>query len=332
MAVSISGNNIKERKDWVDFIRGLAVLLVVIGHANSSTYPFFLFTSPIKMPLFFVVSGYLFNNRNGSYPVFLKNLFIRIIIPWLFLGLFPIVFMIPLKGFEVFPQYLMKMISGESIWFMPCFIIGEILFFSTLRFFEKKEVGVIFVSLLLAGIGYYLTKRHCLDYGMTNRAMTVQAFFLMGWVFRKHEEKLFKIKWWYVVSGLLGYLAICVFNYSIYPDMSIDVHIGEYLNPGISVLQISLGCWLSFAIAKSIKQYPKWSTQFGKDSLLIYIWSPYIMLGLLKLSRLITPIDGSFWWLSIIAIISCCVCCLIAMPINKYTPVLLGKRNRNGKR
>ena len=138
MVESITGNKIKTRKDWVDIVRGLAVTLVVIGHASPNAYTFFLVTSPVKMPLFFVISGYLFNLRNGSYALFLKNLFLRVIIPWLFLGLVPIAFMIPFKGFHYFVQYFFQMLSGESIWFMPCFIIGEIIFFSLLKFFCNK--------------------------------------------------------------------------------------------------------------------------------------------------------------------------------------------------
>ena len=104
MVENVVNNSFQERKDWIDIIRGLAVVLVVIGHAAPESYPFFLLTSPIKMPLFFVISGYLFNARNGSYQRFFKNLLIKVIIPWFFLGLTPVIMMAPFKGISYFTQ------------------------------------------------------------------------------------------------------------------------------------------------------------------------------------------------------------------------------------
>ena len=58
----------------IDALRGLAMLLVVFGHSTKGLYPFYVFTSPVKMPLFFALSGYLMNvdREEGS---FLKNIF-----------------------------------------------------------------------------------------------------------------------------------------------------------------------------------------------------------------------------------------------------------------
>ena len=56
---------IKSRKDWIDALRALAIILVVLGHQLRGVAEYFIFTSPIKMPLFFAISGYLFKARNG---------------------------------------------------------------------------------------------------------------------------------------------------------------------------------------------------------------------------------------------------------------------------
>ena len=50
-----------KRKGWVDALRGMAIILVVYGHSAKGFSEYFLFTSPIKMPLFFAISGYVFN-------------------------------------------------------------------------------------------------------------------------------------------------------------------------------------------------------------------------------------------------------------------------------
>ena len=55
----------KKRIEWIDICRGLAIILVIIGHSNLETGMAFNLKSIIysfHMPLFFVLSGYLFYN------------------------------------------------------------------------------------------------------------------------------------------------------------------------------------------------------------------------------------------------------------------------------
>lgn len=78
----------KQRMEWLDCLRAVAMVFVIYGHINNSAWQFFLFTSPIKIPLFFAVSGYLFKN-GGQVLTKVKKLFISIIIPYFFLSLFP---------------------------------------------------------------------------------------------------------------------------------------------------------------------------------------------------------------------------------------------------
>ena len=40
------------RKEWIDALRALAIVLVVLGHQLRGVAEYFIFTSPIKMPLF----------------------------------------------------------------------------------------------------------------------------------------------------------------------------------------------------------------------------------------------------------------------------------------
>lgn len=42
-----------ERKTWIDALRALAIIMVVLGHQVKGEDAYFLFTSPVKMPLFF---------------------------------------------------------------------------------------------------------------------------------------------------------------------------------------------------------------------------------------------------------------------------------------
>ena len=54
------------RKGWVDALRGLAILLVMYGHCVDNMVGYFVFTSPVKMPLFFAITGYVFKLNEGG--------------------------------------------------------------------------------------------------------------------------------------------------------------------------------------------------------------------------------------------------------------------------
>ena len=79
--------NKKIRLEWIDVLRALAILLVVYGHRitylknDVDGFWFYeaysVFLNPIKMPLFFALSGYLFRIRQGGDIAFFKKTFIN---------------------------------------------------------------------------------------------------------------------------------------------------------------------------------------------------------------------------------------------------------------
>lgn len=64
-------NEKKSRVEWIDILRGFAILLVILGHNNP---PFMAYIYGFHMPLFFILSGYLFDEKLS-----LKEHFKRII-------------------------------------------------------------------------------------------------------------------------------------------------------------------------------------------------------------------------------------------------------------
>lgn len=129
----------KQREDWVDALRALAIVLVVLGHQIPEITPYFVVTSPVKMPLFFAISGYLFTLKVAK--TYYKKVLLTLIVPWIALGLLPQLLMMPIKGITHTLCYFENMLSGEVLWFMPCFIIASILFFHIYKLTRMSVVG-----------------------------------------------------------------------------------------------------------------------------------------------------------------------------------------------
>ena len=62
----------RERIAWVDGLRGIAILLVVLGHVNP---PFKKIIYGFHMALFFIISGFLFKDcYDKNFPNGLKHI------------------------------------------------------------------------------------------------------------------------------------------------------------------------------------------------------------------------------------------------------------------
>lgn len=315
-----------QRLDWVDALRAIAIMLVVFGHCAPGAKAFFVWTSPVKIPLFFFISGFLFKD-DRTFNSFLKNRFHRIIIPWLFLGIIPGLLFIPVRGFGSFLKYCVDVIDGTSLWFMPCFVIGEVIHFF-LRRIAKNEPLFVLVTLLLSITGYLLIEHHFLDVAMINRALSVQLFFTGGFLIRRHGvflHKYFKI---IVFSSFILYTGLTFLNSYVAGGDSIDVHLGRYSQIYFNIPIIAFGCTSLFLVFQNISIIPKWFLFIGKNTLIIYILHDWFILFLTKtLIHLGVPKELPEFCLSLISFLwGISLCCVVSLLINKYCPFLIGGR------
>ena len=70
-------------RDESNIIKGILILLIVLGHNH-----FFLsgYISTFHVPIFFMISGYLFSNKKG-YKQFIKSKFDSLIKPYFFFSI-----------------------------------------------------------------------------------------------------------------------------------------------------------------------------------------------------------------------------------------------------
>lgn len=80
-----------ERNQYIDFLRGLTILVVVFGHAiqgannGISTNPVHLVIQSFQMALLFIISGYVigYSKIDGNYKAALKRRTKRLLLPYL---------------------------------------------------------------------------------------------------------------------------------------------------------------------------------------------------------------------------------------------------------
>ena len=319
-----------ERKQWLDFLRGVAMLLVVWEHL-ATTWTFeFAITGAIKMPLFFAITGYLFHDRKGNVLLFLKKLFFSIILPWFLLSL---VWLKPIYALltghaDKIPGYFYTFISGETLWFFPCLILAECLFFLIRKFIKNVYVQYA-VMFALAAAGMLINGGGKVRFALWDNAMIVQAYLLFGYWFRNNEALLYKTvgKWQAGIPLAVVYAALVGVTLYFYPGAFIDVHHAKYFNLPICIVMIFVGLLLLFVYAQKLPRFPRWIVFVGQNTLLFYIghYWPRSVLSLAERYLHIALPDNVLGYVVKFVFI-CVVMSVLALLFNRFLPFAVGKK------
>lgn len=194
-----------KRNDFIDFLKGIGIILVVIGHVsqngriNDFIYSF-------HMPLFFFISGFLFNYRKEN---FTKNKFKKIMIPYFISCIVFYLYwllierkirnqnidvMMPLKNIFCMQSINDGYVFNIVLWFLPCLFIVENIFYYCNKIFKNKvELTASLLGLISLIFNYFIVYKKFLNlenyrlYFCLDSAFMVMLFYCLGVLARKYE-------------------------------------------------------------------------------------------------------------------------------------------------
>ena len=163
-----------ERIAWIDFAKGVAIILVVLGHALKYGSDLWRFIFVFHMPFFFVMAGFLLNlNKWGgaeNFKAFASKLFKRLLVPYYIAELlwYPIWFVVChemhlLNYLQLWatikPSYAFTAIfigNGNDIglilgqlWFLPALLCAEIIFVKLFNRLNKFGAEVLALAVAI---------------------------------------------------------------------------------------------------------------------------------------------------------------------------------------
>ena len=315
------------RKPWLDALRALAMIFVVYGHMYNGSNEYFVFTSAVKIPLFFAVSGYLFSAKH-SYADFFKKLFFRLLVPYFFLSLFPLRLVLSLiPSFPLdFKEELFRFVSGESLWYLPCCIIAEIIHFF-IRKVSKAPYAVIIISAVSGFAGFVMLRFGVADFLFVNTAFIAQIFMLIGYIVRTFEDLLAKQSAKIIPVSAIIYLALAVTSLKLYPKECMDIHVGRYYNIPICLAMIVSGCICLFLVFMEIRSHLRFMTFIGCNTLVFYAFNGYMKgASLFAFSLIGFELPENLLTGLILTVIACIFCSFISVAVNKFLPEIAGKK------
>lgn len=139
---------------WIDELRGIAAILVLIGHLVPNESKIKIIIYSIHIPIFFFISGYLYHNEI-NFKQYLKKLFKTILIPYFICNLisFHIYLFLNYITFDwkMFFQNIFYLTGNiywnSSLWFLPVFFLSSICFFVKNKNNIRNQYFMLFVLL-----------------------------------------------------------------------------------------------------------------------------------------------------------------------------------------
>lgn len=260
-------NGTKQRKEWIDYLRGIGIVLMVTGHA-SIWRPLNKWIMGFHMPLFFVLSGFLFSRQKWSergFGKFAAARFRNYIIPY-FLWC-AICFALNLPLFYINyrqSNYLLAAIKNlgwiatsirvdgvfvpqncTALWFLTCLFLSQLAFYLLVNC--KPLLQCVWVAVFIA-ISYVMNyfKTPVLPWHL-DVALIGSVFMLIGYYIR---EKCLLDRIQTIIVPVLMIMAASVI---IMWNDKIDMYFRQYgKDLLIFIIQASLMCCALMWICRSM--------------------------------------------------------------------------------
>lgn len=188
------------RMRWVDSLKGIGILLVVLGH---TTFPLKNYIFWIHMPLFFALTGVTFNPTKSLKTFFYSRLN-SLIFPFLTFG-FLLLSLSSVADLSVLFREVIKFLvyggaksSGVvgAFWFLPTLFLAELIFYYIVNNIRKHRTLVIIFVCTLFPLSYFGAYK-ILPYNITMIPYILlymwSGYFFKNWFNPQKEKEVFLI-------------------------------------------------------------------------------------------------------------------------------------------
>lgn len=305
-----------QRKEYIDILRGIAILLVVMGHCSPMNILNKTLLS-FHMPLFFFISGMCLNvNWGGDF--FIKKL--RTIgVPQLTLVLLNCIVGIFVDVF-VLKRYTLSEADWYGAvmpWFLPTLMLMFYLLYPIIKYCKSNKA--IYCVTLLIVLCFCLIDNN--EVYIIQQVLCALVFGLLGYLFRNSLDR-----WTVISSNIKGCGWILLIVVAIIADNKEPVlmYINQYGNKMEFFLIATIGVLATFEISSNIKSAPLLS-YIGRNSVIVYIFH----FSVIKIVRAFTnrlsleSFNNPFLLFVVVFFITI----LIVQIVNKYALFIVGKQN-----
>lgn len=356
----------KKRVDYLDMVKGIGIILVVIGHSDYLAYHGLTVISSFHMPLFFIVSGMLIRHT-GEEQREMKQIFLRklksIMIPYV---VFCLIYLAIYGGYfcrvagYLTPEYIQEIavqaisLDGISVlWFLSALFLAQMLFLGLRRVCKKGIFIFIIATMAITAcvikpyVFGWLVAKSLWQKGLVGvlyaifRSLAGAGFLLIGYLTMELFEYLddtYRIKRT-KLPELAGGSACLILTIilSIY-NGRVDLHYMEFGNLFLYLICAYAGAMGLILICRNVP-HQRWLAYLGINSLIIMVTHldcQYMLLSI-RVGQFFVALSPYAKWYCLyfgIALGMTVLELVTIYVVNHWLPFLIGKkyRHKNTKR
>ena len=286
----------KNRVEWLDILKGLAIILVVLGHLpcvhdRDSVYNIFIYS--FHMDLFFCISGYtasLSLSHDPRVGKFLWKRIVTLLIPYITWCIF--------RGF-LFEEwnwnsagnvFYFAWVGIGSLWFIPALFFIQLVFaiyvVLTGRNATKLRQLIVFILISLGMIIYYRMGCHFIVNHLPEEPNYLCRIFRYFFAFHLGVFIFSHKDLWKRIINNKWIITICVIAFILYAYRTQDVPLKMYGRILIGLCGVvAILKALAFSPSEETSILSNYNNRFfirqlsylGKHSLAIYLFSDYLL-------------------------------------------------------
>jgi fucose 4-O-acetylase-like acetyltransferase len=320
-----------KRLEEFDLLKGIGILLVVLGHSRISA-PLHYMIYSFHMPLFFMVSGFFYHSQPPL--LYVKKTFSRLIVPWLFFVLLNVLFVSSLNivATSSFTESISKTIKEIVPLDERCFLLYRSIWFLIVLFFignlynlltRLLNHNVLHIVVGLSYLGGYLLQRYINIPFFIDTSISVLLFYHAGAALKSVSYKHHKVGI-EKISAVLFVLLMCATIW-IKPGIDFKTNTFPIWCPFLSLpiivsLYLIVRCYCQQSVANPVKTF---LLRCGTYSLCVLgfhrLFQDVFFIIFEKLS-----INNATLQTSIYFTISVPLILLLSEKLRRYTPSLIG--------
>jgi len=272
--------------DYIDITKVLLTFFVLLSHILkmfTSKGAFLLgdslvcnyltnFFYSFQIPLFFFVSGYVYNitySRYDSLKIFYIKKIKRLIIPYLFWGMViwpPLVVLLKINTFHSVYEYVWNGIilgyDSKHLWFLLSLFITFLLF-SFIQIKRINNLALLSISIILFILSFFVPSIFQISH-----SCYYQLFFVIGFLYKEKEVNIKKIHFLIILQCIILHIVFVKFSFS----NSLINKLKELLCAFLGIIDtLYISFFLSFKIKNRFINY------LYDNSMGIYIIHPFIL-------------------------------------------------------
>ncbi len=253
----------KERIAYIDFMKGLCMIFIVMGHVSETFFEsiepltFLLQSHRVWIPMYFFLSG-LFFKKYSNFSDFLRKKVNGLIITLLFFHFLSSAFRLPLVAIvhairpdidiqftliNVVPPFFGRFWEAAgALWFLVALFMVNILYYIFQRYF--KQIGTLIAVIICSLVGWKLMQYKVQMPFELDIALVALPYYMLGSVVKRfgllEPSKFDKL-------GLLAIIpcALIVYHYSTNINLLFQVaphYLDLYVVPFIGILSLFWCC------------------------------------------------------------------------------------------